>query len=57
MVFIAGFEPAKPGFLVQCVYQLQPYEDMMVPAAGFEPATFRVWTERSDQLSYAGFLE
>ena len=42
MVFIAGFEPAKPGFLVQCVYQLQPYEDIMVPAAGFEPATFRV---------------
>lgn len=28
----------------------------MVPAAGFEPATFRVWTESSDQLSYAGIF-
>lgn len=28
----------------------------MVPAAGFEPATFRVWTECSDQLSYAGIF-
>ena len=28
----------------------------MVAATGFEPVTFRVWTERSSQLSYAAII-
>ena len=28
----------------------------MVAAIGVEPMTFRVWTERSSQLSYAAIL-